>query len=86
MTNNICSVSKNAIVKNKSDEISNEHKFKIFLLSVMCIAILIVSFIAFLKIENNLQALLVFILGAALDGFIFINGANQAKKENSTSK
>lgn len=75
MTNNNYSV-KNSREENKN----NSGRFQILLLAIMCIVILIVSFMAFLKIENNLHAFLVFAVGTALNVFIFINGINQAKR------
>lgn len=49
-------------------------KIYFILFSLMCVAIFIVSFIAFLKIENNLHAFLVFSIGTALTILIFVNG------------
>ncbi len=59
---------------------SNGYRFQLFLLTVMCVMILIVSFIAFLKIEDNLQALVVLALGTFFDVFIFVNGVKQVKE------
>lgn len=58
----------------------NSGKIQFFLLSAICVMILIVSFMAFLKIENNLHALLILAIGTALNAFIFINGRHQATK------
>lgn len=63
----------------KESEATNskiEHRLYFLFISIMCLAILVVSFMAFLKIENNLHAFLVFIVGTALNAFIFINARN----------
>lgn len=75
MTTNNYSV-KNSGAENRK----NSNRFQLCLLAITCIVILIVSFMAFLKIENNLHALLVLLVGTALNVFIFINGKNQARK------
>lgn len=72
MTKNTYSVKETRESGNK-----NVSRLQFILISVMCLAILIVSFMAFLKIENNLHALLVFSAGTALNAFIFINGTNK---------
>ena len=71
MTNNISA--------NNERKTDNTNRAQIFLLVIVCISLLIVSFMAFLKIENNLHALLVFTVGTALNVFIFMCGMNQAK-------
>ncbi len=71
----------NYSAKNTSEENrKNSNNFLFFLLTITCIVILIVSFMAFLKIENNLHALLVLLAGTALNVFIFINGKHQVRK------
>ena len=56
---------------------STSGKIQVSLLCLMCIVILIVSFAAFLKIENNLHAFLVFICGCVMDVIIFASGMGQ---------
>lgn len=75
MTNNTYSAS----VAREKDK-KNTNRIQLFMLTVMCAVIFVVSFIAFLKIENNLHALLIFAVGSALNAFIFINGRHQAKR------
>lgn len=68
-------------IQEKSKRRSNNvNKIQLSMLTIICMMIMLVSFTAFLKIENNLHALLVFLSGTSLDVFIFINGINQAKK------
>ncbi|MBR3869041.1 MAG: hypothetical protein IKM66_06975 [Clostridia bacterium] len=61
-------------VKETRENNKNANKIQILMLSAMCIAILIVSFMAFFKIENNLHAFMVLAVGTALNAFVFING------------
>lgn len=65
--------------KTRENNKNTANRFQFLLISVMCLAILIVSFMAFLKIENNLHAFMVFAVGTALNAFIFINGIKQSE-------
>lgn len=69
-------MTKNTYSAKETKETTNkaENRFQFLLISVMCLAILIVSFMAFLKIENNLHAFMVLAVGTALNAFVFING------------
>lgn len=58
---------------------STSGRIQVSLLCLMCIAILIVSFMAFLKIENNFHAFLVFACGCVMDAIIFASGMGQIK-------
>lgn len=75
-------MTKNTYSANVSRETNkkNTNRFHLLMLTVMCAVIFAVSFMAFLKIENNLHALLILAVGTALNAFIFINGKNQAKR------
>lgn len=70
---------KNIQEKNRGKS-NNVNKIQLSMLTIVCMMIMLVSFTAFLKIENNLHALLVLLTGMSLNIFIFINGLNQAKK------
>ena len=67
------------IKSHESIKKSTSDKVQVFLLCLMCVSILIVSFLAFLKIENNLHALLIFICGSVMNLIIFTSGMNQIK-------
>ncbi len=57
---------------------------RLFMLSVICMLVLAVSFAAFLKIENNVRALLVLTVSMGLNAFVFANGYSQIKRKNNT--
>jgi dolichol kinase len=75
-------MTKNTLTVNttREEEKRSSGRIQFILLSAICILILVVSFMAFLKIENNLHALLILAIGTALNAFIFINGRHQATK------
>ena len=73
-------MTKNTYSVKTTKETKTGNRFQFILISAMCIAILIVSFMAFFKIENNLHALLILLIGTALNAFIFINGKHQANR------
>lgn len=52
-----------------------------FMTAVMCIVILVVSFIAFRNIENTAHASIVLLSGVMLDGIIFFNGTEKKHKQ-----
>lgn len=53
------------------------NRFQLFMLTVMCMLISVVSFIAFFRIENNLHALMILLLGMAMSVLIFVTGKSQ---------
>lgn len=67
-------MTKNTYSVKTTKETKTGNRFQFILISAMCIAILIVSFMAFFKIENNLHAFMVLVVGTALNAFVFING------------
>ena len=67
-------MTKNTYSVKTTKETKTVHRFQFILISAMCIAILIVSFMAFFRIENNLHAFMVLAVGTALNAFVFING------------
>ena len=75
-------MTKNTYTVNTTKEAAkrNSRKLQLIMLTALCVVILIVSFMAFLKIENNLHALLILLIGTALNAFIFINGKHQANR------
>ncbi|MBO5934040.1 MAG: hypothetical protein J6Q94_00985 [Clostridia bacterium] len=67
-------MTKNTYSVKTTKETKTANRFQFILISAMCIAILIVSFMAFFRIENNLHAFMVLAVGTALNAFVFING------------
>ncbi len=67
-------MTKNTYSVKETRENKNTNILQMLMLSAMCLAILIVSFMAFFKIENNLHAFMVLAVGTALNAFVFING------------
>ena len=67
-------MTKNTYSVKTTKETKTVNRFQFILISAMCIAILIVSFMAFFRIENNLHAFMVLAVGTALNAFVFING------------
>ncbi len=49
------------------------------MLSVICVAIFVVTLFAFAKIENNVHAILILITGCVMTAIIFISGKGQNK-------
>lgn len=62
---------------NNKENITSKNSILFFATSIMCILILIVSFIAFRNIENTAHAVTVLFSGVILDLIIFINGTNK---------
>lgn len=57
-----------------------QNRLLLFMLTVMCALISVVSFLAFLKIENNLHALTIFLIGMAMSVLIFVTGKSQTRQ------
>ena len=65
---------------NKKRTASNTGKLQLAFLTAMCTMIFIVSFMAFLKIENNVHAFLILIIGSVTDLIIFFSGLNSSDR------
>lgn len=53
---------------------STSGRIQVSLLCIMCIAILIVSFMALIKMENNIHGMMVFAWGSLMNLIIFSSG------------
>lgn len=58
---------------------STSGRIQVTLLCIMCIAILIVSFMALLRIENNIHGIMVFAWGCLMDVIIFSSGMSHIR-------
>jgi len=67
-------MTKNTYPVKETKENRTGSRMQFIIISAMCLAILIVSFMAFFSIENNLHAFMVLAVGTALNAFVFING------------
>ena len=64
------------MTKNKKN---TSGRIQVYLLCLMCMAILVVSFMALLKIENNIHGLMVFGWGCVMNVIIFSSGMSHIR-------
>ncbi len=64
---------------NNKNKKSTSGRIQVSLLCIMCIGILIVSFMALMKIENNIHGMMVFAWGCVMNVIIFSSGMNHIK-------
>ncbi len=62
---------------NKTQKSKSELFLRIAAVAIICIALTVVSFMAFIKIENNLQAFSVFAIGMLVNCVLCYGGLNQ---------
>lgn len=58
---------------------STSGRIQVSLLCIMCIAILIVSFMALVKMENNIHGMMVFAWGSLMNLIIFSSGMSHIR-------
>ncbi len=67
----------NSISNYKQKELNTEAVFRFTITVLLCVAITIVSFLAFLKIEGNIQAFSVFAIGMLINVVLCYSGLKQ---------
>ena len=66
-------------MKKVTNKKNTSGRVQVLLLCIMCIAILIVSFTALVKIENNIHGFMVFAWGCVMNIIVFSSGMNHIK-------